>query len=444
MVRSEETPLITTRLRRDLRQIVNGAIEGASGSRLVRDAVCAADGLVARVVKTRAVTLVSAGKAAVPMAEGFLSSWANDIRGGVVASPVGAGSDKRLDFFAVGHPVPTASSVDAGSRVLEQARSLDADDVLLVLLSGGASTSIAVPAPGLTLEAKVQATNALLRGGVPIDGINCVRKHLSGIKGGRLVAASPATVVTLAISDVVGPVPDDPAVIGSGPTVGDPTTFADAMAVIDRPSVRAAFPAAARQVLERGCRGEIPETPKPGSPGLSRSAFEVIGSRTHALRAAAQVAAELGYTVATIDTPVVGEARDAAKTHHQEVLRLATNLSRPACVLSAGETTVEVSGSGRGGRNQEFGLAVVEALANAPWHMVMASVGTDGIDGPTDAAGAVVDATTLKRGQQRGLGTPSAYLDNNDSHTYFDALGDLILTGPTNTNIGDIQVALLG
>ena len=444
MVRSEETPLITTRLRRDLRQIVNGAIEGGSGSRLVWDAVCAADGLVARVVKARAVTLVSAGKAAVPMAEGFLSSWANDIRGGVVASPVGAGSDKRLDFFAVGHPVPTASSVDAGSRVLEQARSLDADDVLLVLLSGGASTSIAVPAPGLTLEAKVQATNALLRGGVPIDGINCVRKHLSGIKGGRLAAASPATVVTLAISDVVGPVPDDPAVIGSGPTVGDPTTFADAMAVIDRPSERAAFPAAARQVLERGCRGEIPETPKPGSPGLSRSAFEVIGSRTHAVRAAAQVAAELGYTVATIDTPVVGEARDAAKTHHQEVLRLATNLSRPACVLSAGETTVEVSGSGRGGRNQEFGLAVVEALANAPWHMVMASVGTDGIDGPTDAAGAVVDATTLKRGQQRGLGTPRAYLDNNDSHTYFDALGDLILTGPTNTNIGDIQVALLG
>ena len=398
---------------------------------------------MARVVRARAVTLVSAGKAAVPMTEGFLSSWANDIRGGVVASPVGAGSDRRLDFFAVGHPVPTTSSVDAGCRVLEQARSLDADDVLLVLLSGGASASIAVPASGLTLEDKVQATNALLRGGVPIDGINCVRKHLSGIKGGRLAATSPATVVTLAISDVVGPVPDDPAVIGSGPTVGDPTTFADAMAVIDRPSVRSAFPAAARQVLERGCQGEVPETPKPGSPALSRSVFEVIGSRTHAVRAAAQVAAELGYTVATIDTPVVGEARDAAKNHHQEVLRLATNLSRPACVLSAGETTVEVSGSGRGGRNQEFGLAVVEALANAPWQMVMASVGTDGIDGPTDAAGAVVDATTLKRGQQRGLGTPRAYLDNNDSYKYFDALGDLILTGPTNTNIGDIQVALL-
>lgn len=443
MVRSEETPLITTRLRRDLRHIVNGGIEGASGSRLVRDAVGAADGLVARVVKARPVTLVSAGKAAVPMANGFLSSWAIDIRGGVVASPVGAGSDRRLDFFAVGHPVPTASSLEAGSRVLSLARSLCADDVLLVLLSGGASASIAVPASGLTLEEKVQATNALLRGGVPIDGINCVRKHLSDIKGGHLAAASAATVVTLAISDVVGPVPDDPAVIGSGPTVGDPTTFADAMAVIDHPPVRSAFPASAREVLERGCRGEIPETPKPGSPGLSRSVFEVIGSRTHAVQAAAQVAAELGYAVATIDPPVVGEARDAAKVHHQEVLRLATKLSRPACVLSAGETTVEVSGSGRGGRNQEFALAAVEALATAPWPMVMASVGTDGIDGPTTAAGAVADATTLKRGQQRGLGTPGAYLDNNDSYTYFEALGDLIVTGPTNTNIGDIQVALL-
>jgi len=389
------------------------------------------------------VTLVSAGKAAVPMAEGFLSSWSDDIRGGVVASPVGAASDERLDFFAVGHPVPTPSSVEAGSRVLEQACSLGSDDVLLVLLSGGASASLAVPASGLTLEEKVQATNALLRGGVPIDSINCVRKHLSGIKGGRLAATSRATVVTLAISDVVGPVPDDPAVIGSGPTVGDPTTFADAMAVIDRPSVRAAFPNSARRVLERGCQGEIPETPKPGSSSLSRSVFEVIGSRTHAVRAAAQVAAELGYAVATIDTPVVGAARDVAQAHYQEILRLAMGLSRPACVLSAGETTVEVTGSGRGGRNQEFGLAVVEALANSPWQMVMASVGTDGVDGPTDAAGAVVDTTTFRRGQERGLGAPRAYLENNDSHTYFEALGDLISTGPTNTNIGDIQVALL-
>ena len=409
----------------------------------MRDAVCATDGLVARVVTGRAVTLVAAGKAAVPMVEGFLSSWADDVRGGVVASPVGAGSDERLDFFEVGHPVPTPSSVAAGTRVLEQVCSLGSDDVLLVLLSGGASASMAVPAPGLTLEEKVQATNALLRGGVPIDGVNCVRKHLSGIKGGRLAATSPATVVTLAISDVVGPVPDDPAVIGSGPTVGDPTTFADAMAVIARPSVRSAFPTSARQVLQRGCQGEIPETPKPGSPSLSRSVFEVIGSRTHAVRAAAHVAAELGYTVAIIDTPVVGTARDAAKAHHQEVLRLAMDLSRPACVLSAGETTVEVTGSGRGGRNQEFGLAVVESLASSPWQMVMASVGTDGIDGPTDAAGAVVDRTTLRRGQEHGLGAPRAYLDNNDSHTYFEALGDLISTGPTNTNIGDIQVALI-
>ena len=377
------------------------------------------------------------------MSEGFLASWTNDIHGGVVASPTGECPDGRLDFFVVGHPVPTPSSVAAGRRVIEQARALDSDAVMLVLLSGGASASVAVPAPGLTLEDKVDATEALLRGGVPIDDINCVRKHLSGIKGGRLAAMSPATVVTLAISDVVGPVPDDPAVIGSGPTVGDPTTFADAMRVIDRPLVRSAFPPAARLVLERGCQGGIPETPGPASADLSRSVFEMIGSRANALRAAAQAAAELGYSVATIEAPVVGQARVAAKAHHVDVLRLAAGLSRPACVLSAGETTVEVTGAGRGGRNQEFGLSVVETVATAPCEIVMASVGSDGIDGPTDAAGAVVDATTLSRGQERGLGPPAAYLDNNDSYTFFDALGDLILTGPTDTNIGDIQVALL-
>ena len=377
------------------------------------------------------------------MVGGFLSVWSDDIHGGVVASPGGDCPDPRLDFFRAGHPVPTQSSVDAGTRVLELAGALDSDAVLLVLLSGGASASVAVPVSGLTLQDKVQATDALLRGGVPIDSINCVRKHLSGIKGGRLAASTAGTVVTLAISDVVGPVPDDPAVIGSGPTVADPTTFADAMRVIERPSVRSAFPGAARRVLQRGCRGEIPETPGPGSASLRRSVFEVIGSRTNAVRSAAQAAAELGYEVAIIEEPVVGEARNAARAYHEQVIRVAASLSRPACVVSAGETTVEVTGSGRGGRNQEFGLAIVEAVANAPWWMVVASVGTDGIDGPTDAAGAVVDATTLRRGQERGLGTPGLYLDDNDSHAYFDALGDLIRTGPTDTNIGDIQVALL-
>ena len=377
------------------------------------------------------------------MVSGFLAAWRGEIDGGVVASPVGENPDDRLEFFQVGHPVPTSASFAAGLRVLERACGVPPDGVLLVLLSGGASASLAVPLAGLTLEDKVLATDVLLRAGVAIDRINCVRKHLSAIKGGRLAEATPGTVVTLAVSDVVGPVADDPAVIGSGPTVSDPTTFDDARRVIERISVDMAFPERARAVIDRGCRGEIPETPKPGSPCLGRSSFRVIGGCSDAIDGAARAARELGYGVAVIDEPIVGEARRAARTHHAEVLRLARGMGTPACVVSAGETTVTVRGSGRGGRNQEFALALVELVANTPAEMVVASVGTDGVDGPTDAAGAIVDRTTLRRSRQLGMDSPAAFLANNDSYPFFDGLHDLIRTGPTDTNIGDLQIVLI-
>ena len=384
------------------------------------------------------------------MTSAFLeaSRWATPR--GVVAATVGAALDERFDFFRAGHPVPTDASVQAGRRALDVATSVAPDGLLLVLLSGGASAALAVPVDGLTLDDKVAATRALLRTGVPIDGINCVRKHLSAIKGGQLAAATRGTVVTLAISDVVGPVEDDPTVIGSGPTVADQTTFADALRVVQEPGIREVFPASARHVLDEGVAGARPDTPSPGDGSLERSTITVIGSRVHAMRAAAATARDLGYRTEIVDEPVVGEARQVAPCFLDRVRRILVQRRGPVCVVSSGETTVNVRGTGRGGRNQELALACVEGLAEMRVdeqtgdELVVASVGTDGVDGPTDAAGAVVDRTTLTRSRARGMSDPTWYLDRNDSYTFFDALGDLIRTGPSDTNVGDLQVVLVG
>jgi len=381
---------------------------------------------------------------AVAMAEAFTEAWDGHLRGGVVAAPTGSLRDRRLEFFQVGHPVPTIHSVTAGRRALTAAGTVGTEEVLLVLLSGGASAALAVPAEGVTLADKVAATAALLRGGVAIDSVNCVRKHLSAIKGGWLTAASKGTVLTLAVSDVVGPVSDDAAVIGSGPTAADPTTFQDAAIVADRPAVRERFPQAARLVLERGCRSQIQETPKPGDPRLAGSRFHVIGNRLDAIRGATSAAMTLGYRVGVIDQPVVGDARRVAGKLLEDSLAVARRLGSPACVVSAGETTVEVTGSGKGGRNQEMVLAMVDQLSGMEEDVVVASVGTDGVDGPTDAAGAVADRTTAQRAVRLGMSHPSSYLERNDSYSYFRALGDLMMTGPTQTNVGDLQVVLTG
>ena len=412
-----------------------------SGSKLVAAALGDPD--VQAILSGRRVTLIAAGKVAAPMAVAFLERWEGALAGAVAAGTAGGVPSERCEWFLAGHPVPTEQSEAAGRRVLQLAGATSVEDVVLLLLSGGASACLAVPIDGLTLSDKVDATRALLRGGVPIDGINCVRKHLSAIKGGRLALAAESRVLTLAISDVVGPIPDDPAVIGSGPTAGDPTTFSDALAVADGPAVRAHFPATARDALVRGTRGELSETPAPHDPRLSNSMVRVIGNASVAIRAAADCADELGYAVATIDEPVVGEARSAAITHLSNALQAAEPLPRPACVVSAGETTVEVKGPGRGGRNQEFALALVDLLAQSSTDVAIASVGTDGVDGQTDAAGAIVDRTTRTRADAAGIGTPASFLAANDSHTFFDRLNDLVRTGPTDTNVGDLQVILI-
>jgi glycerate 2-kinase len=385
---------------------------------------------------------VAAGKAAWPMAaaiEGVCRGAS-----GVVAGPAISGHTPcaGLELFAAGHPYPNAASVSAASRALHHAAAIgngDRDGCLLVLLSGGASAMLASPVDGVSLQDKIDTTSALLRAGVAIDGLNAVRKHLSRIKGGRLAAAAPRTI-TLALSDVHGHSEDDPAVIGSGPTAADPTTFADALRVIDESG--AAVPAAARAHLERGVRGEAAETLKPGDPRLARSTFEVIGNRHTALEAALRAAQDRGYVTQLLPAPTIGEARDAAQRFFAEAKWLAADGPRPLCVLAAGETTVTVRGDGAGGRNQEFALAMVPLMGASGRAAAFASAGTDGIDGPTDAAGAIVDSSTMDRALRAGLDWRAA-LAANDSYGFFEPLGDLLRWGQTGTNVGDVHVFLV-
>jgi glycerate 2-kinase len=373
--------------------------------------------------------VLSVGKAASAMLTAFTATSLAPARNTLT---VGVGD--------AGHPVPDDRSVEAARNALEMARATAAHELIVVLLSGGASALMALPAQGLTLGDKQQSVRVLLASGADIRELNTVRKHLSDIKGGRLAAACAGSMLTLAISDVVG---DDISVIGSGPTVADDSTWAMALDVIDRRGGRNAYPSNVVDRLVRGADGSIADSPKPGDPRLSRSRAMVIGGRGDALSGARRAAAARGFTVHVVEQAVVGEARAAARTHADYVHRLLETLPRPACVVSAGETTVNVVGKGSGGRNQEFALAMAEALPALGPNVVVASVGTDGIDGPTDAAGAIVDSTTIQRAIAAGLAA-DRYLQNNDSHAFFLALGDLVRLGPTDTNVGDLQVVLVG
>jgi len=387
------------------------------------------------------VRVIAAGKAAVPMARAARELFGDRSRAGLIvgvepANPEASG----FPLIVGGHPTPTGASEQGGRRALELAASLGSDETLVVLLSGGASALMAVPADGVTLEDKQATTRQLLRAGADIQALNTVRKHLSAIKGGWLAARAPGPCVAFAISDVVG---DDLSVIASGPTVPDASTFRDALDILRRFGGEDAYPRAVVNHLASGAQGRLPETPKPNDPRLARAHTSVIGGRRDAMEGAVREAALRGYHVIRVDDAVVGEARVAGPSHLRAVVAKAAGTGRPACVVSSGETTVRVTGDGKGGRNQEFGLACAGALEALGGTAVLASVGTDGIDGPTDAAGALVDTTTVTRARAAGLQLQTS-LERNDSYRFFEALGDLIQTGPTGTNVGDLQVILLG
>lgn len=348
-----------------------------------------------------------------------------------------------VEWFGAGHPSPDAASEAAGRRALSIADRSATEGTLIVLLSGGASSMLAVPAPTLSLADKIATARALMNAGVPIADLNCVRKHLSAIKGGRLAARAGRTIAW-AISDVHGPIADDPAVIGSGPTVADPSTCADALAVVRRAGVAPGLPPRVLAHLEAG----RDETPKPGDSRLRNSSYVVIANRHLAMDGAARAARALGYEVEVIEPATGGEARDAGAAFVSAALGDRAKGPAPfgpRCIIASGETTVRVRGSGRGGRNQEFALAAVPLLAAlAPRNRaaVLASAGTDGIDGPTDAAGAIADTSSALRALRTGVQWDAA-LQSNGAYDFFDPLGDLIVWGPTGTNVGDVHVMLI-
>ena len=385
--------------------------------------------------------VIAAGKAGGSMAEAAAEHYraAGLARERIVGLSVARhGYNRPSDLFEcidAGHPVPDAGSLAGASRALALAASATADDLVLVLLSGGASANWVAPAPGLTLDDKRAITRHLLRSGAAIDEINTVRKRLSRIKGGRLaVAAAPAELLTLAVSDVPG---DDPAIIGSGPTVPDPATNTQARAIAER----YATPLGA---ATRWFADDAPETPKPGDAAFARSRFEIVMTPARMIAAAAAAVAAQGYEPVVLGADVEGEARLVAADHARQAAALKA-AGRRVALISGGELTVTIAGQGRGGPNQEFALALALALDGLAGVSAL-SADTDGTDGgaglPTDPAGAVIDPTTLARAHALGL-DPATFLADNDSTGFFEAVGDILRPGPTYTNVNDLRIVLV-
>lgn len=380
--------------------------------------------------------VVGAGKAAASMAKAVEDHWPGAIEGLVVTRYGHHVATNRIEVVEAAHPVPDMAGREAAERILAKVRGLTPDDLVLCLISGGGSSLLALPAAGLTLHDKQAVNRALLKSGANITEMNCVRKHLSAIKGGRLAAAAaPARVVTLTISDVPG---DDPAVIASGPTVADSTTYADALAVLSKYGITE--PASVLAHLKAG----HDETPKPGDPRLAHCETHMIATPQMALEAAAKVARDAGYAPLILGDAIEGESRDVAMVHAgiaRQVLRHGQPIKAPCVILSGGETTVTIRGKGRGGRNVEFLLALAVALGGT--EKVYALAGdTDGIDGAEETAGAIVTPDTIARAAARGVDAKAALADN-DGHGFFEALGDGVVTGPTLTNVNDFRAILI-
>ncbi len=380
--------------------------------------------------------VVGAGKAGGAMAKALEDHWPGPLEGLVVTRYGHKVPTRRIEVVEAAHPVPDEAGQKAAARILAMVQGLTADDLVICLISGGGSALLSAPAPGLSLADKQAVNKALLKSGATIAEMNCVRKHLSAIKGGRLAAAcAPAQVVTLLISDVPG---DDPSVIASGPTVADPTTGADALAILDKYGLRE--PAAAYDYIRRA----QDETPKPGDPRLARTSTRMIATPQVSLEAAAAVARDAGVTPLILGDSLEGESRDVALVHAgiaKQVVRHGQPAATPCVLLSGGETTVTVRGNGRGGRNVEFLLALAVALEGHP-RIHAVACDTDGVDGTEDNAGALLAPDTLARAEALGLRAKD-FLANNDGYTFFSKLESLIYTGPTLTNVNDFRAILI-
>ena len=349
---------------------------------------------------------------------------------------------KTIALAEAGHPVPDAAGEAGARKILELLGGTTERDLVVCLISGGGSAIMPLPADGLTLADKQETTAQLLACGASIDEINAIRKHISAVKGGRLAqAAHPARLITLMLSDVIG---DPLDVIASGPTVPDESTYEQCLDVLRRYGIEEQIPTPVRERLAAGAAGKLPETPKPDDPAFRAAQNVVVGSNIIAVRAAAEEARALGFNTMVLSSFVAGETKEVARVHAaiaREICSSGNPLGRPACVISGGETTVTIRGSGLGGRSQEFALAAAIDLDGTE-RVGMLCAGTDGTDGPTDAAGAYANGTTAARARSLGL-SPWAYLQNNDSYHFFEKLGDLLKTGPTRTNVMDLRIVLV-
>lgn len=392
----------------------------------------------------RRVVVIGAGKASAEMAAAIEVLLGPHVTAGLVITKDGHSVPTRaVAVREASHPLPDARGVAATAELLALLATPSERDLVLVLLSGGGSALLEQPADGLTLADLQATTDALLRAGATINELNAVRKHLSAVKGGNLArATAPATVVVLVLSDVVGSPLD---VIASGPCAPDSTTYADALAVLARYQISDAVPPAVRVHLEAGARGERPETPKPGDAVFARVRHVIIGDNAQAAAACVAEAERRGLRALLLSTFIEGEAREVGRVLGALARELRTHgrpLAPPACLVLGGETTVTVRGDGRGGRNQEVALGAARGLAGLADVLVL-SAATDGGDGPTDAAGAFADGTTLARAAALGL-DPQVHLARNDAYPFFQALGDLLVTGPTRTNVNDVMLVLAG
>lgn len=382
------------------------------------------------------------GKAAVPMALALEQELPDILESGALVTKYGHTSSRKLEKFRVfeaGHPVPDENGIYGTQEILELVKSVDEKTLVITLISGGGSALLVAPGNHIPLAAKQKTTDLLLRCGADIHELNAVRKHLSRVKGGRLAALiSPARTISLILSDVIG---DDLDVIASGPTAADSSTYRDALAVIERYGLMDRIPAEAAAHLAKGARGDLPETPKEGNPAFLRVENRIIGSNRVALEAALAAARSMGLAAEITTTRMTGEASEAA--HKLATMAIEQKISQretPLCLLSGGETVVHVRGTGIGGRNMELALCFALEIAGTNGISLL-SAGTDGTDGPTDAAGALVDGTTIPAEErERALD----FLRNNDSYTFFREIGGLFITGPTGTNVMDVQILLIG
>jgi glycerate 2-kinase len=409
----------------------------------VRDGILSVGNRTYDLAEYKGVYVVGAGKASAAMAQPVEEILGDRIRAGAVN--VKYGHDVPLKIIGVneaGHPLPDEAGLKATRQIIQLLQQTGDKDLVICLLSGGGSALLPSPAQGLTLEDMQEVTKHLLEVGATIHEINAVRKHISKLKGGQLARlVYPSTLISLILSDVIG---DRLESIASGPTAPDTSTFGDCLDILDKYNIRQKIPAAVLEHLERGAKGEIKETPKAEDQAFKKTQNVIIGSNIVAVKAAREKAQELKYHSLIHSSFVEGEAREAARVHAalaKEILSTGSPVPRPACVISGGETTVTIRGRGLGGRNQEFALAAAIEIDGLE-DVVILSGGTDGTDGPTDAAGAVVDGETVRRAKALGLDA-GHYLRENDSYHFFKPLGDLLVTGPTYTNVMDLQLVIV-